>query len=169
MTMEMSSSLFPPLSIRHSDFSFSYHLAFGFKLWWRSCIDIAMAVGAKLCWTSRDLLFNEYVQKHKFLKQAKELVVSYCKLGSFKGRVEDTSFPFFFFFVIALSVSSLSCYLWTFISFINKFPILASFEFVLSVYWVLYPSEQQHRFSTCPPWALHIFQTGFGFFSFIWK
>lgn len=41
-----------------------------------------MAVGAKLCWSGRDLLFNEYVQKHKkFLKQAKELVVSYCKLG----------------------------------------------------------------------------------------
>lgn len=45
---------------------------------------IAMAVGAKLCWTSRDLLFNEYVQKHKkFLTQAKELMVSYCKLGQF--------------------------------------------------------------------------------------
>lgn len=41
-----------------------------------------MAVGAELCWANRDLLFNEYVQKHKkFLKQAKELVVSYSKLG----------------------------------------------------------------------------------------
>lgn len=41
-----------------------------------------MAVGAKLYWTSSDLLFSGYIQKHKKSPdQTKELVVSYSKLG----------------------------------------------------------------------------------------